>query len=143
MESFVGFCKQTKLTFTDLVTEILNRQKFRRLPGREISISSSEEEDSDNGEDINEIAAKIEVVEDPTKKLPQPRKSSLIVPSIARSISYNSGQISDKSAKFQLDEDPQNLKATRKRSVSFLSLAIDEQPNDEVRVDLKVTNPFP
>jgi len=59
--------------------EILKKQRLRRLPGREISISSSEEElSSEDEEVISAIAKTIVVVEDPVKKLPPPpRKSSL------------------------------------------------------------------
>ena len=57
----------------------MKKQRQRRLPGRDISISSSEEELSSEDDDvISAIAANIVVVEDPVQKLPPPpRKSSL------------------------------------------------------------------
>ena len=62
-----------------MIAEILKKQRQRRLPGRDISISSSEEDLSSEDDDvISAIAANIVVVEDPVRKLPPPpRKSSL------------------------------------------------------------------
>ena len=48
--------------------------KVRRLPGRDISISSDDDEEYDE----SEIPKKIEIIEDPAKKT-CPRKTSLVV----------------------------------------------------------------
>ena len=48
--------------------------KVRKLPGRDISISSSEDEEYDE----DEIPKTIEIIEDPSKKI-NPRKSSMVM----------------------------------------------------------------
>ena len=57
----------------DILIEI-RVSKIRRLPGRDISISSDEDEEDDNAQ----VLKPIEIVEDPTKRN-APRKSSMVM----------------------------------------------------------------
>jgi len=106
--------------------------KVRKLPGRDISISSSEDEEYDD----DEIPKTIEIIEDPSKKI-NPRKSSMVMNGASK---LGSGvkklEIVDKNEKLmttsssanelckstRFDELPSPVSAIplRKRSVSFL-----------------------
>merc|ERR1739844_416861 len=66
--------KQNNKDQTSSASEI-RISKVRRLPGRDISISSSEDEDYDDDDDMPKV---FEIIEDPAKKI-NPRKSSMVV----------------------------------------------------------------
>ena len=111
--------------------------KVRRLPGRDISISSSEDEDYDD-DDMPKV---FEIIEDPAKKI-NPRKSSMVVNGAIRATSASGAKNlaidstfkkSDKSlttsssanelskgTRFEGLASPVDNKPMRKRSVSFL-----------------------
>lgn len=110
--------------------------KIRRLPGRDISISSDEDEEDDN----SQVLKTIEIVEDPTKKN-RPRKSSMIVNGAGKQGGTKKLEIVDslnqidknlttsssanelcKTTKFEELASPldPNFIPIRKRSVSFL-----------------------
>ena len=111
--------------------------KVRRLPGRDISISSSEDEDYDD-DDIPKV---IEIIEDPAKKI-NPRKSSMVVNGATRATSASGTKQLDidstfnksdkslttsssanelsKGTRFEGLASPSDNKPIRKRSVSFL-----------------------
>ena len=120
--------------------------KLRRLPGRDISISSDEEDENDEVTNLKPI----EIVEDPTVEKKVPRKSSMLTNGVGKqpggspkkiaildpltlkiAASSTSGMTTSSSANelttdrsSGLNElgspvDPQVI-STRKRSVSFL-----------------------
>ena len=107
--------------------------KIRRLPGRDISISSSEDEEYDE----NVFPKTIEIIEDPAKKV-CPRKSSMVVNGAGKggakkfeivdsfnrnekslTTSSSANEIS-KSTRFDELASPVDPLPVRKRSVSFL-----------------------
>ena len=123
--------------------------KIRRLPGRDISISSDEDDEGDNSTTLKPI----EIIEDPTQKK-YPRKSSMVVNrentgkqggakklEIVDSKYLNETQLTtsssanelSKTLKFQDLPSPSDphFASTRKRSVSFLP------PSPEVMLKVK------
>jgi len=113
--------------------------KVRKLPGRDISISSSEDEEYDD----HEIPKTIEIIEDPSKKV-NPRKSSMVMNGASKlSSGVKKLEIVDSSEKCmttsssanelckstRFDELPSpvdsNAIPLRKRSVSFLPSGIE------------------
>ena len=111
--------------------------KVRKLPGRDISISSSEDEEYDE----DEIPKTIEIIEDPSKKI-NPRKSSMVMNGASKlGTGVKKLEIIDKNEKSmttsssanelckstRFDELPSpvdsNAVPLRKRSVSFLPAA--------------------
>lgn len=134
----------------------IRMSKLRRLPGRDISISSDEDEE---GDDVTNLKP-IEIVEDPTIEKRVPRKSSMLVNGPAKlpggspkkfafvdslnlktTASSSSGMTTSSSANELMGDrstglselaspvDP-NFIHTRKRSVSFLP---PSPPTAEVR----------
>ena len=112
--------------------------KVRRLPGRDISISSSEDEDYDDDDEMPKV---FEIIEDPAKKI-NPRKSSMVVNGATRATSASGTKQLDidstfnksdkslttsssanelsKGTRFEGLASPVDNKPMRKRSVSFL-----------------------
>ena len=127
-----------KYVFLNLIVEI-RISKVRKLPGRDISISSSEDEEYDD----HEIPKTIEIIEDPSKKV-NPRKSSMVMNGASKlSSGVKKLEIVDSSEKCmttsssanelckstRFDELPSpvdsNAIPLRKRSVSFLPSGIE------------------
>ena len=120
--------------------------KVRRLPGRDISISSSEDEDYDD-DDMPKV---FEIIEDPAKKI-NPRKSSMVVNGAIRATSASGAKNLDidspfkksdknlttsssanelsKGTRFEGLASPVDNKPMRKRSVSFLPTSAEVKHN--------------